>query len=105
MTKLIALAVIAACAELPEGVPEGAEFEATPELAELMQTEGVARPVDAAPATSAPRARNVRARVLVDGGFGKVNDIVTVSAGVAKSSGELDAHPDAVEHAESLANR
>lgn len=105
MNKLIALAAIAACAELPEGVPEGAEFEATPELAELMQTEGVARLVDAAPVVPAVRSRNVKARVLVDGSFGKVNDVVTVSASVAKASSDLDADPDAVAHAESLANR
>lgn len=44
----------------------------------------------------------VKARVLVDGAYGKVNDVVDVPAAEAEASGELDAHPDAVAYAESL---
>lgn len=47
-------------------------------------------------------ADTVKARVLVDGAYGKVNDVVEVTAAEAESSGELDAHPDAVAYAESL---
>lgn len=44
----------------------------------------------------------VQARVLVDGAYGKVNDVVEVPAAEAEASGELDAHPDAVAYALSL---
>mgnify|MGYP000894163778 CR=1 FL=1 len=44
----------------------------------------------------------VRARVLVDGAYGKANDVVDVPAAEAEISGELDAHPDAVAYALSL---
>lgn len=47
-------------------------------------------------------AETVKARVLVDGAYGKVNDVVEVPAAEAEASGELDAHPDAVAYAESL---
>ncbi|CAN7493433.1 hypothetical protein LJR074_003388 [Acidovorax sp. LjRoot74] len=47
-------------------------------------------------------AETVKARVLVDGAYGKVNDVVDVPAAEAEASGELDAHPDAVAYAESL---
>ena len=44
----------------------------------------------------------VQARVLVDGAYGKVNDVVEVPAAEAEASGELDAHPDAVAYALSI---
>lgn len=107
MSKLIALAAIAAglFSELPEGVTAGAEFEVAPELAAQLQADGLAQLADPAPsaAPAAPtRTRNVKARVLADGVHGKVNDVVTVSAAVAKASDSLDADPDAVAYAESL---
>ena len=43
----------------------------------------------------------VKARVLVDGAFGKVNDIVEVDPEAAHG-GELDTSPEAVAYAESL---
>ena len=43
----------------------------------------------------------VKARVLVDGAFGKVNDVVEVDQEVAHG-GELDTSPEAVAYAESL---
>jgi hypothetical protein len=45
----------------------------------------------------------VKARVLADGSYGKINDVVQVSEGEAAASTELDCHPDAVAYAESLA--
>lgn len=42
----------------------------------------------------------VKARVLVDGAYGKVDDVVDVPAGT--QSPDLDTHPDAVAYAESL---
>lgn len=50
----------------------------------------------------AKRGRKVKARVLVDGVFGKVDDVVTVTADEAKASSDLDADPAAVAYAESL---
>lgn len=44
----------------------------------------------------------VKARVLVDGSYGKVNDVVEVDAAEAKDNSDLDTHPDAVAYAESL---
>lgn len=44
----------------------------------------------------------VKARVLVDGNYGKVNDVVEVDSAEAKDNSNLDAHPDAVAYAESL---
>lgn len=44
----------------------------------------------------------VKARVLADGAFGKVDDVIEIDAGLAEESSELDAHPDAVAYAESL---
>jgi F0F1-type ATP synthase epsilon subunit len=44
----------------------------------------------------------VKARVLVNGGFGRIDDVVTVDADTANSSDELDPSPEAVAYAESL---
>ena len=52
---------------------------------------------------AAPAAAGaIKARVLVDGAYGKVNDVVEVTTAEAEASSELDAHPDAVAYAESL---
>lgn len=56
----------------------------------------------AATVTAIATPDTVKARVLVDGAYGKVNDVVNVTAAEAEASGELDAHPDAVAYAESL---
>lgn len=50
----------------------------------------------------AKKDETVKARVLVDGAYGKVDDVVEVTAAEAKASDELDDHPDAVAYAESL---
>lgn len=47
-----------------------------------------------------------KARVLVDGGYGHVNDVVEIPAdqvAAAEASGQVDTHPEAVAYAESLA--
>lgn len=51
----------------------------------------------------AEKSDKVKARVLVDCAFGKVDDVVEVTAAEAKDhASDLDAHPDAVAYAESL---
>lgn len=52
--------------------------------------------------TATAAAETVKARVLVDGAYGKVNDVVDVTAAEAEASGELDSHPDAVAYALSI---
>lgn len=48
--------------------------------------------------------KKVKARVLVDCAHGKCNDVVEIDESQAESlAGVLDAHPDAVAYAESLA--
>lgn len=47
----------------------------------------------------------VKARVIVAGLFGQMNDVVVLdkaAAEAAQASGDIDAHPDAVAYAESL---
>jgi hypothetical protein len=47
----------------------------------------------------------VKARVIFDGRFGKVNDVVELDradAAAGASMGDLDTHPEAVAYAESL---
>jgi len=44
----------------------------------------------------------VKARVLVTGAFGQVNDVVEVDESVLKQTNELDASAEAVAYAESL---
>lgn len=53
--------------------------------------------------TAAPAEGKVKARVLADGLYGKVNDVVEVTEAEAAASSDLDAHPDAVAYAEGLA--
>jgi hypothetical protein len=49
-------------------------------------------------------AKKVKARVLVEGAYGKPNDVVEVDAAEVKAQpGALDADPAAVAYAESLA--
>lgn len=55
-------------------------------------------------ATKKPQA-SVKARVLMDGLYGRVDDVVEIPAAElqqAEASGQIDAHPDAVSYAESL---
>lgn len=55
-------------------------------------------------ATKKPQA-SVKARVLMDGLYGRVDDVVEIPAAElqqAEASGQVDTHPDAVAYAESL---
>ncbi|RLK45952.1 hypothetical protein [Cupriavidus plantarum] len=55
------------------------------------------------PAAPAPVQRQLLARVLVDGRYGKVNDVVRVTADeLQASAGELCGHPASVAYAKSL---
>lgn len=48
----------------------------------------------------------IKARVLVDGVYGKCNDVVTVPADEATAAGgQLDSDPASVEYAEGLARK
>ncbi|WP_275760832.1 hypothetical protein [Ralstonia pseudosolanacearum] len=54
-------------------------------------------------ATRAAAQKRVRARVLVDGRFGSINDVVEIDAEeLAGADGELCAHPASVAYALSL---
>lgn len=49
-------------------------------------------------------AQKVKVRVLVDGPYGKCNDVVEIDAKLVKSlAGAVDADPEAVAYAESIA--
>ena len=55
-------------------------------------------------ATKKPQA-SVKARVLMDGAYGRVDDVIEIPAAElqqAESSGQVNTHPDAVAYAESL---
>lgn len=55
-------------------------------------------------ATKKPQA-SVKARVLMDGAYGRVDDVIEIPAAEvrqAEASGQVDTHPDAVAYAESL---
>lgn len=88
--------VVEAVAEAtaPEAAAEATELSGlAAELAEAEQT-----PVEA-------QKPDVKCRVLAPCGYGKPNDVVTVSAEAAEiglQSGELDPDPAAVGYAESL---
>ena len=50
-------------------------------------------------------AEKTKARVLLDCAYGKVDEVIEIEAAdlaVAEASGQVDTHPDAVAHAESL---
>lgn len=55
-------------------------------------------------ATKKPQP-SVKARVLMDGAYGRVDDVIEIPAAEvrqAEASGQVDTHPDAVAYAESL---
>lgn len=52
------------------------------------------------------KAEPVKVRVLVDCEYGKVNEVVTIDSALAKTlAGTVDADPEAVAYAESLASQ
>ena len=106
MTKLIALAVIAAGAIAPEiaEISEGTAFEVPPETAEPLLTQGLAKLADA-PLAPPVKAKLVKVRVLVACPHGEPDDVVSLPADIAKTAaemGQVDANKDAVAYALTL---
>ena len=107
MKTIILLAALAAAtlvADQPE-LPVGATVKDVPDdIAGQLIADGKARLEDDAPpaAPTSSKGKLVKARVLVECEHGKPNEVVTVSAAVAKASDQLDADPAAVAYAESL---
>lgn len=113
--QLLALTAIlagAVTATSPE-IAEGQTFIVTDDhKADQLIDDGLAelsKPLSDAPATPASSARStkqVRARVLVDGSYGKCNQVVTLPADVVKhgeAAGQLDSNKAAVDYALTLA--
>lgn len=106
MTKLIALAVIAAGVIAADSleIAEGAAFEVTPEAAEPLLTQGLAKLADE-PLAPLPKSKTLKVRVLVSCHFGEPDDVVSLSADVAKlaeEAGQVDSNKAAVAYALSL---
>lgn len=109
MTKLIALAALAAgaFAEVTADIAEGAAFEVSPEAAEPLLTQGLAKLEDAPLASASPptKTKAVKVRVLVDSAIGRANDVVSLSAADAKAAeanGLADSSKEAVAYALTL---
>ena len=104
-TTLIALvALTAAAAGTEADISPGAQFETTPELAEPLLTQGLAK-LAAPPLAKPAPVKTTAARLLVDCEYGKVNDVVEFSAALAKqleSNGVADTSKAAVDYARSL---
>jgi hypothetical protein len=106
MTKLIALAVIAAgviAADSAE-IPEGTAFEVAPEVAEPLLTQGLAKLADT-PLAPTPKPKTVKVRVLVACSHGQPDDVISLPADVAKlaeEGGQVDSNKAAVAYAMSL---
>ncbi|PQA78694.1 hypothetical protein [Rhodoferax sp. TS-BS-61-7] len=104
--KLIALAVIAAgvLAVDSKEIPVGQPFEAADDLAEKLIAAGDAK--EEAPAAPAPaKGKTVKARVLVDGTLGKINQVIDVpqeNVKTLESEGQIDTSKAAVTYALSL---
>lgn len=108
-TAALAAAAAGADATQPPQ-PEETQQDAAADAAQPRQPEDT-QPDDAADATqpeaekTPPRSaqKRVRARVLVDGRFGSVNDVVEVDGETLDGArGELCAHPASVAYAQSL---
>lgn len=116
-TKLIALAVIAAgtLASIKTDIPEGASFEVSPEdAAELLgKTPAVVKLAEEplsnqSGSKPAAKVKTTKVRCLMDGQYGKANDLAEVPAAEVKqlkAAGFVDDHADAVSWAEGEALR
>lgn len=105
-TKLIALAAILAALvpSIGADIAEGASFEVTPDEAEPLLTQGLAKLADAAPAT-APKTRATKLRLLTDCALGRANDVVSLPQSEAKAAedqGIADTSREAVAYAMTL---
>lgn len=103
-TKLIALVALAVALypALGADVAEGGSFEAQPDLAEQLLSEGKARLAE--PAQARP-AKTVKARVLATCDYGNANDLVELTTDVAKQAerdGLVDTDKAAVTYAGGL---
>lgn len=108
---LAALAAATLAADQPELTAGTVLTQVPDDIADKLITEGKAQITEGAesatassPPATPPRKSLIKARVLLDGQHGKVNDVVSVTAAAAKASSELDASPEAVAYAESLAS-
>ena len=107
MTKLIALAVIAAgaiAANSPE-IAEGTAFELPPETAEPLLTQGLAKLADEPFAPPATKGKSIKVRVLMACPHGQPDEVVSLPADVAKvaeEAGQVDSNKAAVAYAASL---
>lgn len=110
MKNLLALIVIAAgtlAADSPE-LSVGTAFEAPDDMADHLIATGQASlaPAEATPPAAAPRAqKTVQVRLLCDGPYGKVNQVVSLASDVAKSAesaGIADSSKAAVAYALTL---
>lgn len=105
MTKLIALAVIAAGVLAVDSleVAAGTTFEVPPEVAEPLLTQGLAKLADEPLSAPKPKAvKLIKGRVLVDGYYGQPDDVVSLPTAEmvqAEASGQVDANPAAVAYA------
>ncbi|MDO8777080.1 MAG: hypothetical protein Q7K57_51900 [Burkholderiaceae bacterium] len=109
MTKLIALAIIAAgtiAADSPE-IATGAAFESPADIAETLLTAGQAKLADPAPSeVKKTVAKLTKARLLTDCALGKCNDVVELDAAAlkeAETGGLADSNKAAVAYAMTLA--
>ena len=106
MTKLIALAVIAAGVIAVDSaeVLAGTTFEVAPDAAEPLLTQGLAKLADE-PLAPVSKPKSVKVRVLVACAHGQPDDVVTLPADVAKlaeEGGQVDSNKAAVAYAMSL---
>ena len=107
MKQLIALAAIAAFAIAADSpaIEVGSVFEAPDDVADTLK-DGLAKLADApAAASPATKAKAIKARVLVAGEYGRVNDLVELPPGAAKhaeAAGLIDSEKAAVAYAASL---
>lgn len=107
-TKLIALAAIFAALvpSIGADIAEGTPFEVTPDEAEPLLTQGLAKLADPAPSQAkATPGKTVKVRVLTECVHGSANDVATLSAADAKlaeDQGFVDSTKAAVAYAAAL---
>lgn len=109
MTKLIALAVIAAgvIAANSDEILEGAAFEVSSDVAETLLTQGLAKLADEPPAQQS-KTKSIKVRVLVACSHGQPDEVVSLPADIAKlaeEGGQVDSNKAAVAYALSLTDQ